>query len=322
MRIAVVTGFIREDWHSQRLVAALGRRAEVRVADPSELVVLAERGRAQVLVAGVPARSFDAFLLARGLGRRGQADFQLEAYRLLAEEGALVVNDVGALLAAQDKLRTSVLCARAGVPTPAAVAVQDLGVALGALRRFGVAVKKPLWGSLGEGVEKLEADPAGRRAVGRALREEGVVYLQAFVPNDGRDYRAFVVGGRVAAAICRSVPPGSFVANLARGGRAVPVTLPGPFERAAVRAAEALGLDYAGVDLLADGGRPLVIEVNGNPSWRGLFQATGLDMAEAIAEHLVARARKRGREVLTHSESDRRGKVTHNHGGSAWRVGP
>ncbi len=60
-------------------------------------------------------------------------------------------------------------------------------------------------------------------------------------------------------------------------------------------AAGALGLDYAGVDLVVGRGGPTVIEVNGNPSWPGILAATGLDMAAAIAEHVLGRALRRRR---------------------------
>ena len=69
-----------------------------------------------------------------------------------------------------------------------------------------------------------------------------------------------------------------------------PFDLPPAWAELALRAAAAVGADYAGVDLLPSReGAVFVLEVNGIPGWHGLQQATGLDVAGAIVEHLVGR---------------------------------
>ena len=114
--------------------------------------------------------------------------------------------------------------------------------------------------------------------------ERAVYYLQEALPHDGRDLRALVVGGRVLAAIER-VGSG-WRANLARGAHARATELSAEQERLCVEAAEALGVDYAGVDLLHADGRDAVLELNGIPGWRGLQEATGADVAAALVAHL------------------------------------
>jgi ribosomal protein S6--L-glutamate ligase len=105
----------------------------------------------------------------------------------------------------------------------------------------------------------------------------------------------FVVGGRARAAIARHAPPGEWRTNVVRGGRTEPVRPGRAVLAVAEAAARALRLDYAGVDLVPTGEGATVIEVNGNPSWRGILEATGLDMAEVIAEHVLGRALRRRR---------------------------
>jgi RimK family alpha-L-glutamate ligase len=118
--------------------------------------------------------------------------------------------------------------------------------------------------------------------------ERAVYYLQEALPHDGRDLRALVVGGRVLAAIER-VGSG-WRANLARGARARATELSAEQERLCMEAAEVLGVDYAGVDLLrAADGHEYVLELNGIPGWRGLQEATGDDVAGALVEHVEAR---------------------------------
>ncbi len=295
IRIGVVTAWPEADWHSERLLASCARRAEAAAIDPAELGTHVEGDSVVVLARGAPARQFDAFILARGFGRAGDPDVQFEIYRALEGTGALVVNRLEPLLSAQDKFRTSWLLRLAGVPTPRAAVAQTEADAERALVSLGEAVAKPLTGSLGDGVERLGPDDEGRARVRALVARDGAVYLQAWVPHPGRDLRVFVVGGRARAAIERHAPAGEWRTNVVRGGRTLAVRPAPGVEAVAEAAARALRLDYAGVDLVPAGEGATVIEVNGNPSWRGILDATGLDMAEVIAEHVLGRALRRRR---------------------------
>lgn len=295
IRIGVVTAWPRDDWHSERLLAACGRRADAVAIDPAALATQVGGEGVRVVAGGTPAERYDAFVLVRGLGRAGDPDVQFEIYRALEGTGALLVNRLDPLLAAQDKFRTSWLLRLAGVPTPRAAVAQTTEDAARALSTLGEAVAKPLAGSLGEGVERVRDDEPGRARVGALLSRDGAVYLQAFVPHPGRDLRVFVVGGRARASIERHAPPGEWRTNVAWGGRTDAAQPGRSVEEIAEAAARALRLDYAGVDLVRTGGGATVLEVNGNPSWRGILEATGLDMAEVIAEHVLGRALRRRR---------------------------
>ncbi|HEX9401027.1 MAG TPA: RimK family alpha-L-glutamate ligase [Anaeromyxobacter sp.] len=295
IRIGVVTAWPEDDWHSERLLASCARRADAAVIDPAALGTRIDRDEVVVLAGGAPAAVFDAFILARGLGREGDPDVQFEIYRALEGTGALVVNRLDPLLAAQDKFRTSWLLRLAGVATPRAAVAQSPEDAERALGALGEVVVKPLAGSLGDGIERLRPDEEGRARVRERVERESAIYLQCYVPHPGRDLRVFVVGGRTRAAIARHAPPGEWRTNMGRGGRAEPVEIGPSIAATAEAAAGALRLDYAGVDLIATGEGATVLEVNGNPSWQGILEATGLDMAEVIAEHVLARALRRRR---------------------------
>jgi tetrahydromethanopterin:alpha-L-glutamate ligase len=293
IRIGVVTAWPEDDWHSRQMLSALGRRAEALAIDPAALSANVAGGTTETAAAGRALLDVDAFVLVRGLGRAGDPDVQFEIYRALEGGGAVVMNRIEPLLAAQDKFRSSWLLARAGVPTPAAAVAQSPEDAERALADLGEAVMKPLAGSLGEGVVRVRPDAAGRRAVGERAARDGALYLQEYVPHPGRDLRVFVVGRETRAAIVRHAPPGDWRTNVAVGGRADAADCPAAAKAVAEAAATALGLDYAGVDLVLGPAGPTVIEVNGNPSWRGILDATGLDMAEAIADHVLGRALRR-----------------------------
>jgi RimK family alpha-L-glutamate ligase len=138
---------------------------------------------------------------------------------------------------------------------------------------------------MGFGMARVEDRDVAQR-VFRALEiERAVYYLQETIPHDGVDVRAMVVGDRVVASIER-VGTG-WRANLARGASASAIALDEQRAMLCVRAAAALGADYAGVDLLrAADGRDYVLEVNAIPGWHGVEGATGVDVAAALVEHL------------------------------------
>ncbi len=295
IRIGVITAWPEDDWHSQRLLSAIGRRGEALAIDPAALAATVVGDTTAVTAAGRALREVDAFVLARGLGRAGDPDVQFEIYRALEGAGAVVVNRIEPLLAAQDKFRTSWLLARAGVPTPPAAVAQSAEAAEHALAALGEVVMKPVAGSLGVDVARVRGGARGRREIGERAERDGAVYLQQYVPHPGRDLRVFVVGGETRAALTRHAPPGEWRTNVAGGGRAEPTDCPDATRRVAEAAAAVLGLDYAGVDLVVGGDGPTVIEVNGNPSWRGILEAPGLDMAEPVAEHVLGRALRRRR---------------------------
>ena len=154
-------------------------------------------------------------------------------------------------------------------------------------------VAKPPYGSLGIGIARLDSgDHQARDKLEDLLTRHGVVYLQAWAGREpAQDLRVFVVGGQVAAAMSRHAPDGEFRTNIFLGGDARAVEPRAQVVRIAVSAARALGLVYAGVDVIDGADGPTVIEVNGTPSWRALLDATGCDMADTIAAHAARLAR-------------------------------
>jgi RimK family alpha-L-glutamate ligase len=285
LRVAVLgsTG----GWHAARLEQALTTRGhECGFAPVTRMV-----GR---VAGGVGVRSRELALdrcdlvLVRGIPRGSleQVVFRVDVLHALAAAGVRAVNGAHAIERTVDKFLASALLARAGLPTPRTIACERSADALEAFAELGGdVIVKPLFGSMGVGMVRVEdPDVAGR--VFRALElERAVYYLQETLPHSGRDVRALVVGERAVASIERSGD--GWRTNLARGGDARPVRLDARQERLCVTATAALGADYAGVDLLrAADGRDYVLEVNGIPGWQGVERATGVDVAAALTEHL------------------------------------
>ena len=288
VRLGIISAYPDEDWHAQRIAAAARSRCDAEILSPLDFGADIDGTRQILLVKGEPHWKFDAFLTPRALGEDGDHELQLEMYRTLAEEGVVLVNDVRALMTAIDKFKTSWLLMKGGIPTPRALVTQRIEGTEPALRALGGrAVVKPLYGSLGIGVELVESYEKERFEA--CLKRWKALYFQAFVDGQGRDVRAFVVGDRVEGAIQRIAQPGEFRTNVHLGGTATETTISDGAAQVAVRAAKLLGLDYAGVDLLETHSGPMVLEVNGTPLFKGIYDATGKDMGVAIVEHALAR---------------------------------
>lgn len=214
----------------------------------------------------------------------------------LESAGVTVVNTAAATRISGDKWHTSAALRRAGLPTPATALATTPDAALKALDELGYpAVIKPLVGSWGRLVTRV-TDRAMAAAVLEHVAalpspQSHIVYLQELVPKADRDIRVIVVGGEALGATHRRGM--EWRTNVARGAVSEPCPLSGEYAELAVRAAEAIGTDIAGVDLIEDEeGRVTVLEVNGQVEFRGFQQASGsrVGVADAIAAHAIARA--------------------------------
>jgi RimK family alpha-L-glutamate ligase len=290
VRIAILGS--QSGWHEDRLGHALrDRGAEPVVAPITALsaAVAAAGAGPQLAAAGVPLDGCVA-VIVRAIpgGSLEQVIFRVDALHRLARLGVKVINSPRCVERTVDKYFTSALLEEAGLPTPRTRVCERLDDALAAFEALGGdVVVKPLFGSEGRGIVRV-SDPDLAYRTFRALEvTRSVFYLQEFVPHGGRDIRAFVIGGRLVAAMTRRAA--GWKTNVSQGARTEAIVLPSALERLSVRAAGVLEADYAGVDLLpTDDGRVFVIEVNGIPGWRGLQQTTDVDIAGAIAEHAIA----------------------------------
>ena len=146
---------------------------------------------------------------------------------------------------------------------------------------------KLLEGTQGIGVVLAETKKAAESVIGAFRQLDANILVQQFIKEaKGADIRAFVVGGKVVAAMKRQGAPGDFRSNLHRGGSAELIKLT-PGERStAVRAAKSLSLNVAGVDMLQSTSGPMVLEVNSSPGLEGIEGASGIDVADLIIEYI------------------------------------
>ncbi|HEY9449219.1 MAG TPA: RimK family alpha-L-glutamate ligase [Gemmatimonadaceae bacterium] len=279
-------------WHTDELARAVRERGHEPLVLPYDALTayLGTRpGARHALDIG------DVDLLATGAviariipnGSLEQIIYRVDALHWLQDSGIPVLNPPRAIERTVDKFYTSTLLQRAGLATPETVVCESAEGAMAAFRAMGDVIVKPLFGSMGLGMVRVSDEETAWR-VFRALEAiRGVYYLQRAIAHGGRDIRAFVVGDRVIGAIERSAV--GWRTNIARGGKPRAITLPPEWCAMALCAARAVGAEYAGVDLLpADDGTVYVLEVNGIPGWHGLQEATSIDVAQAIVDHLLS----------------------------------
>ena len=287
MRVAILTS--RSGWHTDELLRAFGERGHTTALARYEDLV-ATVGGGTALRSGVAVLDDADLVLARIIpnGSLEQIIFRVDALHALEERGIRIVNPARVIERTVDKLWTSATLDRHGLPTPATAVCESLEAAHAEWTRLGGdVIVKPLFGSMGLGMVRVSDDETAFRVFRAIDTIRGVFYLQRAVEHDGRDVRVFVLGGQVLGAIERRAP--GWRTNIARGGRAEPIALPAPWAELAIRAAGAVGAIYAGVDLLPTrDGSVYVLEINGIPGWQGLQQATGIDVAGALVDHLAS----------------------------------
>jgi ribosomal protein S6--L-glutamate ligase len=148
-------------------------------------------------------------------------------------------------------------------------------------------VIKLLEGTQGIGVVLAETENSARSVI-EAFRGANVnILVQEFIKEaNGSDIRAFVIGNRVVAAMERQGADGDFRSNLHRGGSASAIKITPEERSTAVRAARALGLNVAGVDMLRSNHGPVIMEVNSSPGLEGIEKATNKDIATKIIQFI------------------------------------
>jgi ribosomal protein S6--L-glutamate ligase len=297
LHLGLITGRARADWQAKRLSRALSAVGTVETVDPARLRLICgragERDVFMVLATDRDARRFDGLVLGHLGVASGDIDVPLDAARAFDLLGIPCLNRVGPMLAAQDKLWTSALLARAGIPTPLCSSVPRPAYALVATAEVGACVVKPLFGSRGDGQFRCD-DSRGRARLARAVRS-GPHLVQRFVPPGGIDYRLFVIGDRVEACVRREAGAGEWRTNASRDGRIIPALPHRTWRDVSIAAARAVGLEVAGIDLAVNDGGPTVLEVNGFPNFRAIYQVTGRDMASLIAARMASLVRGRRR---------------------------
>lgn len=274
----------QKSWYVRTLQTVLTRHGIQAPCFPITRLAARLSASPRIAASSDPLDDYDIlFVRAIPGGSLEQIIFRMDALHSLENAGVQIINSPTTIERTVDKYYTMTLMEDAGLPTPRTVVTERFDEALSAFHELGGdIVVKPLFGSAGRGMVRISDKETAYR-VFRALELSRYVYcLQEFVPHGCEDIRAFVVGGKVVAAMLRRGQ--TWKTNVAQGAKASPLEPDDALREMSILATKSLGAIYAGVDILAmDEGGYTLIEVNGIPGWRRLQSTTGIN----VAEHLV-----------------------------------
>jgi len=248
-----------------------------------------------VLVNGSPGLEgeLDISMLDVVLPRQGATvnDSSLKLVPHLHRMGIPLVNNLDAIRLAKDQFLTLQALSAVQLPIPDTGfinSIEGFHLVLDRLGGYPVVLKQAS-GRVGEGVFLVKSEHQARLILHNNLETGKGMLVQRFIPPENRlNIRVLVIGGKVAGAMKLKPKPGDFRSNFHLTQKSWPVELLPEWEEIALKAADALGLEIAGVDLIVDAeGKTCVIEVNYSPGFSGLEAATGLDIAGRIIDYVV-----------------------------------
>jgi len=298
MKIAILSNG-PGNYSTKRLKEVAKQRGhKVRVIKYRECYASIEKNNPTVSYRGEDLSGYDAIIprIASNMTRYGTAIVrQLEMQGVYTVSGSLAINR------SRDKLRSLQLLAKAGVGIPKTVVSRnsmDIDNLLDKLGGMPVIIKLAR-GTHGNGVVLAETKKAAKSVLQAfyLTNEDGTnVLLQEFIKESaGTDIRAFVVGGRVVASMKRQSLDDDFRSNLHKGGEGKVIKLTEEERKMAIKAAKAMGLNVAGVDMMRSERGPLVLEVNASPGF-GIEKVTGRDVATSIIEYVELNAKRRNKK--------------------------
>jgi tetrahydromethanopterin:alpha-L-glutamate ligase len=285
-------------WHGKRLKEAFAvHGCEAVFLSLKDCHLNLTPGKPGVQLPGFDQLPDGAFVRGVPGGTVQQVIQRLNILHALKMLGVTVYNDGRAVERTVDKAMTSFLLHRHGISTPPTWVCESREVVHSLILRESMAgrplVIKPLFGSQGQGVRKLE--PGAPFPVPMETHVDGVYYLQSYIDSgEGawHDHRVFIIRGKVVGAMVRH---GShWINNVAQGGRCERLSPTGEIADIALAAAKAVDIDYCGVDVIRDRqGRLYVLEVNSIPAWKGLQSVVETDIAQALVDDFFAQSETR-----------------------------
>ena len=284
-------------YSTKRLVeAAVERGHEAVVLDHLKCDLLMEKNQPSIIYKGIPLTDIDAVIPRIGASVTFYGTAVVRQFEMMKVATAV---ESQAIVRSRDKLRSLQLLSRAGLDLPK-TAFTNYGVEVKQLiQQVGGAplVIKLLEGTQGLGVVLAETSKAAESVIDAFHNLKARIIVQEFIKeSSGTDIRAFVVNGEVVGAMKRQAKEGEFRSNLHRGGTGSLIKLSRAERDTALRAAKAMGLHIAGVDMLPSKRGPLVLEVNSSPGLEGIEKATKVNIAGKIIEYTEKIADKRHRK--------------------------
>ena len=271
--------------------AATARGHTVQVLDTLRFGIYLSQGEPDFTYRGRKLGHFDAIVPRIG---NSVTFFGTSVVRQFEQIGTYCLNTASSIMASRDKLASIQALSRHDIGIAQTAFVRSQKDVLRSIKEMGGApvIIKLLSGTQGIGVILAETNKVAEAIIETLSSVNQNVLVQNFVSESkGRDIRAFVIGDKVIAAMRRTAAGQEFRSNVHRGGSTKFIELDPVYEKTAVRAAQILNLNVAGVDMLEGKDGPVVMEVNSSPGLEGIEKASGIDIATEIIKFMEAQIR-------------------------------
>ena len=248
--------------------------------------LIMEQGNPRILYHGNLLNKFDAVIPRIGASVTYYGSAVIRQFEMMNVFSAV---SSSALLISRDKLRSLQKLSKAGIGLPKTVFTNFSRDAKEVIKMAGgpPLIIKLLEGTQGLGVILAEKQSAATSVIEAFYGLKAKIIIQEFIAESkGTDIRAFVVGGKIVAAMKRTAEGDEFRSNFHRGGTCELAVLTEKEKQTAIHAANTLGLGIAGVDMLRSERGPLIIEVNSSPGLEGIENATKEDIAGKIIKYV------------------------------------
>ena len=294
MKIAILSNG-NANYSTKRLVEeAKNHGHDVRVIKYKNCYLSLDEKHPDVFYNGEKLPTFDAIIprISNSMTKYGCA-----IVRQFEMQGVWTLSSSIAITRARDKLRSQQILTKAGVDTPKTLVSRNTTDIDDLLEQIGLPVViKLATGTHGNGVVLADTKKAAKSALQAfyLYNEDGTnILIQEYIKESaGTDIRAFVIGSQVVASMQRQSLDDDFRSNLHKGGLGTPIKLTDAEKKLAVRAARAMGLHIAGVDLMRSSKGPLVLEVNASPGF-GIEKVTNRNVAAKIIRYVEHNASRR-----------------------------
>jgi ribosomal protein S6--L-glutamate ligase len=278
-------------YSTQRLKEAGEERGhEMRVINYLRCYMNITSHKPTVIYQGQPLENFDAIIPRIAASKTFYGTAVVRQFEVM---GVFTANESQAISRSRDKLRCLQILSREGIGLPVtgfAHSTQDIDGLIDTVGGAPVVIKL-LEGTQGIGVVLAETRQAAKSVIEAFRGLDANILVQEFIKEaEGMDIRCFVIDNKVVASMKRQGADGEFRSNLHRGGSAETIKLTPEERSTAVRAAKAMGLRVAGVDMLRSNHGAVVMEVNSSPGLEGIEKASEIDVAGKIIEYLEKNA--------------------------------
>jgi ribosomal protein S6--L-glutamate ligase len=291
MRIGILSREPR-NYSSRRLKeAAEARGHTVKVLDTLRFGIYVEEQQPDLSYQTKSLPHYDAIIPRIGASI---TFFGTAVVRQFEQMGTYCLNPSLAITVSRDKLRSLQVLSRHDIGIPSSAFVRQRRDVLPAIEEVGGApvIIKLLAGTQGVGVILADSIKIAEAIIETLQSAKQSILIQKFVAESkGKDIRAIVIGDHVVAAMRRRAAGQEFRSNVHRGGSVEQVNLSEEYERTAVKAAQIMGLKFAGVDMLESDDGPSVMEVNSSPGLEGIEKATNIDVAGKVVQYIEEQVR-------------------------------